>query len=91
MMKRQCVAPVGQRAVSDEKVDVFCEHLPNLVGKLIDMVNYMLSAHASDEAMGHVFDNYLACEETGVRERTSERIGLTSGTTWFGRESFTAT
>jgi hypothetical protein len=63
MMKRQCVPPVVERAVSDEGVDVFCERLAKLVGKLIEMMNYMLPKDASDEAMGHVFDNYLACDQ----------------------------
>jgi hypothetical protein len=30
---------------------------------LIEVMNYMLPKHASDGAMGHIFDSYLACDE----------------------------
>jgi hypothetical protein len=46
----------------DEHVDVVCERPPELVGRLIEMMNYMLPKHASDEAMGHAFDKYPACD-----------------------------
>jgi hypothetical protein len=42
LMKRQCVAPVGKRTTSHAEVDVFCERLPKLAGRLIEMMNYML-------------------------------------------------
>jgi hypothetical protein len=71
MMKRQCVAPVGQRTVSDEEVDVFCERLPKLVGKLIEMSNCMLPTQPSEVETGRV----RARTRSGARAIISERDG----------------
>jgi hypothetical protein len=66
-MKQQCVAPPGKRTVSDADVDAFSERFPKLVAKLIEIMNYMLPIVADDEAIGRVFEAYLAVEDFWTR------------------------
>ena len=67
-MKQRCAAPAGKPTVPDEAAEVCSERPPKLVGKLIEMMTYVLPPRASDDAVGRIFDRYIAMNLWNIGE-----------------------